>query len=90
MAYDGKLLAKARGELERIREENRIKLQRRQDKIYAAIPEIRDIDRSMQGHMFKLTRLTLSGAPDIKERINEIERENLERSSDLKEQYASS
>jgi len=78
MAYDGKLLAKARGELERIREENRIKLQRRQDKIYAAIPEIRDIDRSMQGHMFKLTRLTLSGAPDIKERINEIERENLD------------
>jgi len=78
MAYDGKLLAKARGELERIREENQIKLQRRRERIYNTIPEIRRIDGALQSHMVRLMRLTLSGAPDIKERISEIERENLE------------
>lgn len=78
MAYDGKLLAKARGELERIREENQIKLQRRQERIYNTIPEIRRIDSALQSHMVRLMRLTLSGTPDIKERISEIERENLE------------
>ena len=77
MAYDGKLLAKARGELEKIREDNRSLLRRRTEQVYSTVPEIREIDRRLQGHMAQLARLTLSRSADIKERIAALEEESL-------------
>lgn len=77
MAYDGKLLAKAREALEHIREENRITLQRRKARVYAIVPEIEEIDRKLQSHMAQLVRLTLTKAPDLRQRIAALEEENL-------------
>ena len=41
MPYDGKLLARARGELDRIRTENREQTRRRYNEVTARLPEIR-------------------------------------------------
>ena len=77
MAYDGKLLAAARAELEKIREENRNEQMRRTRRVYELVPEIAGIDRKLQGHMVQLVRLTIGKASDMAERIAELEKENL-------------
>ena len=45
MPYDGKLLARARSELDSIREKNREEQQRRYAAACAKIPELRQIDQ---------------------------------------------
>lgn len=77
MAYDGKLLARARAELDNRRAMNQAEQQRRLSEIYYKVPEIRELDRGMQSHMAKLVRITLSRAPDMKEQINALKDENL-------------
>ena len=48
MAYDGRLMAAAAAELEKIRENNRSEQARRTAQIYSLIPEIESIDRQLR------------------------------------------
>ena len=78
MSYDGKLLARARGELENIRAKNREEMQRRYAEATARAPEIRRIDEKLRAHMAQLVRLTIGKGPDLKERLDAIRDENLD------------
>jgi DNA replication protein DnaC len=78
MPYDGKLLARARGELENIRTENREQTQRRYNEVTARLPEIRNIDARLRGHMAQLVRLTIGKKPDMREQIAALREENLD------------
>jgi len=77
MAYDGKLLGRAREALERRREANQNEQQRRLQLVYARVPEIRDIDARLRAQMTQLVRLTLSKRPDMREQLAALEKENL-------------
>ena len=78
MAYDGRLMAAAAAELEKIRENNRSEQARRTAQIYSLIPEIESIDRQLRGHMAALVRLTLAKSERMAEDLAALERENLE------------
>ena len=78
MAYDGKLLARARGELDKQKAANRAEQLRRQGEVYAALPEIGRIDTALRGHMARLVRLTIAGGPAMAEEIRKIREENLD------------
>jgi DNA replication protein len=78
MSYDGKLLARARGELDNIRAKNREEQQRRLLTVYAKVPEIRSIDAQLRAQMAQLVKLTIGKGPDLKERIAEIREKNLD------------
>ena len=82
MAYDGKLLARARGELEKIKAENSAEQQRRREKLYEEIPSLERIETSMRLQMVELAKLVISGKPDAADRIAELRQEN----TDLREQ----
>ena len=77
MAYDGKLLARARGELDNIRRKNQEEQKARQLRVYARLPRVEEIDRTLRGHMAQIVRLTISRSADIAERIAAIREENL-------------
>ena len=78
MAHDGKLLARARAELERIRSANEAEGLRRKNEIYEKIDGIELIDCRMRAQMTELVRLTLKKPVDLKEQLGKIESENLE------------
>ncbi|MBQ3480923.1 MAG: ATP-binding protein [Oscillospiraceae bacterium] len=71
MSYDGKLLARARDELDRIRQDNAAERQRRTAEAYAKRPELRRIDERLRGQMTELVRLTLSGSTEAIGKLNE-------------------
>ena len=77
MAYDGKLLARARTKLDSMRAGNQEEQRRRQWQVYARVPEIEDIDLKFRGHMAEIVRLTISRSADIAERIEFLREENL-------------
>lgn len=77
MAYDGKLLARARGELDNIRRKNQEEQRSRQLLVYSRLPRIDEIDRLLRGHMARIVRLTISKSPDIAAQIAAIREENL-------------
>ena len=77
MSYDGKLLARARDELDRIREKNTAERARRVSEAYAAKPELRLCDERLREQMTELVRLTLSGGEDAAARIEALRGENL-------------
>ena len=78
MSYDGKLLARARGELDNIRAKNREEMQRRYAAACARIPELAGIDRQLRAHMAKLVRLTIGKGPDLKEQLDSLREQNLD------------
>ena len=78
MAYDGKLLARARTELEKQKSANREELQRRRNEVYAALPEVNRIDAALRNHMIGLVRLTIKGGSSLNEEIGKIREENLD------------
>lgn len=78
MPYDGKLLARAREQLELRRANNQAEQQRRLALAYARVPELREIDSRMRAQMTELVRLTISRRPDLKEQIGKLEKENLD------------
>ncbi len=78
MSYDGKLLARARTQLDRQRAENQAEHQRRLSAVYTRVPRIQHIDGQMRSQMTELVRLTISKSADMRERIQQLERENLE------------
>ena len=78
MAYDGKLLARARRRLEDQRIENEAERQRRTELVYAQAPEIRAIDGELRRQMASLAQLALSRAPDLTERLAALKSANLD------------
>lgn len=78
MAYDGKLLARARERLERQREENREEQQRRTIRAYALLPEIREIDEKLHAQMPRLALLAFSHEAGSAEEIENLRVENME------------
>ena len=78
MPYDGKLLARAREQLDQRRAANQAEQQRRLQTAYARVPEIQQIDLAMRAQMAELVRLTVSRRPDLRERIEELKERNLE------------
>jgi len=78
MSYDGKLLARARGELDNIRAKNREEMQRRYAAACAKIPELAGIDRELRAQMARLVRLTIGKGPDLKEQLDELRGQNLD------------
>ncbi len=78
MAHDGKLLARAREQLERQRQHNEDEAARRRALVYARVPEIEEIDAKLRGHMVQLVRLTLAKRPGLAEQLEALKRENLE------------
>lgn len=77
MTYDGKLLARARTALDRIRSDNETEHQLRLAAAYAARPEIRRCDEEMRAQMTELVRITLSREADSAEKIEKLKDENL-------------
>ena len=77
MAYDGKLLAKARAKLDTIREDNKAEKARRERIIYARIPEISDIDIQLRRQMVDLMGLVLDRSENAPAKIRALEEDNL-------------
>ena len=78
MAHDGKLLAKARAQLDLIRSGNQAEHQRRLSLVYSRVPEIQRMDETMRRQMTELVRLTISHPVDLKERLAALEKDNLD------------
>ena len=78
MAYDGRLLARARDRLDGIRAKNQAEHQRRLSLVYSRIPRISVIDDKFRSHMAQLVRLTIAKDSNIADKLAEIERENLD------------
>ena len=77
MTYDGKLLARARAELEKRRAENRSEQLRRQNAAYARVPALPEIDAQLRAQMAELVRLTISRDPALREKLAALREENL-------------
>ena len=77
MAYDGKLLARAREKLDNRKTDNAAEHQRRVALIHARIPEIAQIDREMQGQMRDLMGAAISHGEDTGRKVAALEKENL-------------
>lgn len=78
MAYDGKLLARARAQLDIRRANNQAEQQRRLSLVYTRVPEIQRIDTLMRSQMTQLVRLTIAKPQDLQAQIKALERENLD------------
>ncbi len=78
MAYDGKLLARARTRLEELRADNQAEQRRRLALAYGRVPEIERIDARLRSQMAQLARLAVSRAPDLTERLAALKKENLD------------
>ena len=77
MALDGKLLARARENLENIHADNVAEHYLRQEKIYSRIPEIERIDTRLRTQMAELVGLTLRGGAELNAEIKALEDESL-------------
>ncbi|MCQ2558294.1 MAG: ATP-binding protein [Oscillospiraceae bacterium] len=77
MALDGKLLAKARGQLNEIRSANSAEQQRRKQLVYSRVPEVETIDRNLQGQMAELAKLTMMPPRNLSERLADLRERNL-------------
>ena len=78
MPYEGKLLARARAELDARRDANQAEHRRRLGAVYARAPGIQRMDAQLRRQMTELVRLTISKPADMKARIAALEKENLE------------
>ena len=78
MAYDGKLLARARARLEQQRENNQTEQARRLSEVYARVPAVAEIDATMRAQMAQLVRVTISRAPDMQAQLAALRDANLD------------
>ena len=78
MALDGKLLARAREQLEHIHADNVAEHFLRQEKIYSRIPEVERIDTRLRTQMTELVGLTIRGGAELNDAIKKLEDESLE------------
>lgn len=77
MALDGKLLARARENLENLHANNVAEHYLRQEKIYSRIPEIERIDTRLRTQMTELVGLTIRGGAELNSAIKTLEDESL-------------
>lgn len=78
MALDGKILAKAREQLDIIKESNAAEHDRRTASVYARVPEIERIDLRLREQMVELVGLTIKKGDDMQSAISSLEKESLE------------
>lgn len=78
MALDGKILAKAREQLEITKENNASEHDKRIAGVYARIPEIAHIDMRLREQMLELVGLTIKKCASMADDIETLEKENLE------------
>ena len=78
MAYDGKLLARARVQLDKIRAANADEHMRRIDEMYAKVPELEQLEAQMRSQMTELVRLTLSRGGNVRQGVEELKKQNLD------------
>ena len=78
MAYDGKLLARARTALEARRADNQAEHESRVRAVYARVPEIRQLEQQMRRQMTELVRATIAGGPSMPEKLEQLRRANLD------------
>ena len=78
MALDGKILAKAREQLDIIKENNAAEHGRRVASVYARVPEIERIDLRLREQMVELVGLTIRKGSDMADAISALEGESLE------------
>ena len=78
MAYDGKLLARARSALEARRADNQAEHESRVRTVYARVPEIRQLDQQMRRQMTELVRVTIAGGADMPDKLDRLRRANLD------------
>lgn len=77
MAYDGKLLARARASLENTKNINESEHNRRIALIYTKIPEIEKIDFRLSNQWRQLAGFAVSNSPDKSKNISALRDENL-------------
>ena len=77
MALDGKILAKAREQLDIVKENNAAEHDRRTAAVYARIPEIADIDIRLREQMVELVGLAIKKGDNMADAIAALESENL-------------
>ena len=78
MAYDERLLARARSRLEENRAKNRAEQERRKAQVYTRVPEIARLDAAMRGQMLSLVRLAVSRSPELREQTARLRDENMD------------
>ncbi len=78
MALDGKILAKAREQLDTIKENNAAEHDRRIAGVYARVPRIAQIDMRLRQQMIELVGLTIKKGDEMAEAIEKLEKESLE------------
>ncbi len=78
MAYDGKLLARARARLEEEKADREAGRRRRVEQVYREVPEIGEIDGRLRAQMARLVRLTVSRGPNLQGQIAALKEENLD------------
>ncbi len=77
MALDGKILAKARQQIEHIHSDNVAEHYLRQERIYTRIPEIKRIDARLSAQMSELVGLTIRRSADLADALKALEEESL-------------
>ncbi len=78
MGLDGKLLARARENLENIHADNVAEHYLRQNRIYSRIPEIADIDQRLRMQMVELVGATIKKGAELNAAVSALEKESLE------------
>lgn len=78
MALDGKILAKAREQLDIVKQNNAAEHDRRVAGVYARVPEIARIDMRLREQMVELVGLTIKKGDNMAAAIEALEKENLE------------
>ena len=78
MALDGKLLAKAREELDNRHADNVAEHFLRQEKIYSRIPEVERIDTRLRTQMTELVGLTIRGGTELNDESMELQAKKAE------------
>lgn len=78
MALDGKILAKAREQLNIIKENNAAEHDRRISGVYARVPRIAQIDMRLREQMVELVGLTIKKGNAMAEAIEKLKNESIE------------
>lgn len=78
MALDGKILAKAREQLDIIKENNAAEHDRRTASVYARVPRIAQIDMRLRQQMIELVGIAIKKGVDMEDTLKKLSDENLE------------
>lgn len=77
MAYDGKLLSRARERYESDKSKHEADFYRRRQEIYGRVPRLREIDAALRGTMSRVIAASLRRGEDVTAAVEQQRRENL-------------